>query len=191
MQHNPIGTTAKKRQPENQRLGAVLDESEFAQIEREVMFGRAPHLSYQLEDGTCAPDCADCAHRDLRRRYQNAARSRVRRRSIPRLPAGTGNDVRAIRRASRDALKDARGVYHGAQRFGSSREMIDAACEFEFRERVFEAHELTFMTRVYAELDAEQARYDGAHERAFKRAIIGIPKSATTLPPRFAKAGPQ
>lgn len=67
-----------KGQPQNQhRLGAALDASEFAQIEREVVFGRPAHLDYQLDDGSCADDCPDCKHRDLRRRYRAHVRKRV------------------------------------------------------------------------------------------------------------------
>src|SRR5438105_2297443 len=77
MQPDLDGMTCRKRQPKIQCLGVSLDASEFAQAERTVMFGRAPHLDYELENGSCAGDCPDCTHRNLRRRYRAAVRARV------------------------------------------------------------------------------------------------------------------
>jgi hypothetical protein len=170
----------------------ALDAAELAQCEREVMFGRPAHLDYQLEDGRCAPDCPDCALRDLRRRYRCAARDRVRRQGIPRLPKGTGDNARAILRDSRHALATARAMYCAAQTFGTPRRMIDAACEYELCERIFNSHVLTFRSRCFAEVKAEAAQKASAQMRVFLRDTLTIPKSATTLPPRFApeKVGP-
>jgi hypothetical protein len=76
------GTTSRNGQHVIEQLGNELDASEIAQCKREIATGHGPHYAYEKWDAEkpgwrCPPDCPDCVHRELVRRYRAAVRVSV------------------------------------------------------------------------------------------------------------------
>jgi hypothetical protein len=76
------GTTSRNGQHVIEQLGNELDASEIAQSKREIASGHGPHYAYEKWDAEkpewrCPPDCPDCVHRELVRRYRAVVRAPV------------------------------------------------------------------------------------------------------------------
>lgn len=96
------GTTSRKGQHAITQLGNQLVASDIAQIKRQIATSHTPHFDYERWDAEarrwrCPPDCPDCAHRELQKRYRAAVRARViaRGQRENRRIAGTIEDLQA------------------------------------------------------------------------------------------------
>jgi hypothetical protein len=150
---------APGRQQKNCRERLEAQERECAELES---MGDVPHLDFDFVDprtGHLVHDSFSCPWCELRERataYRSVARARTCQRPIPRLPAGTAPDVRAIVQSSIDAAEEARGVFHGLlhpQSGATRREIIDGMAECKYRERVKSAHIAEFNKRIEVEWD--------------------------------------
>jgi hypothetical protein len=112
---------------------------------------------------TCAP------LRVARSTYFALARAAAAKQRASRLPAGIGDDARAVVRAALERFRDLSARYNGLCEGGSTyRERCDCAAAMERAEQIFETLRDKFNARVIGATDAKAERDLTAQARAFE-----------------------
>lgn len=173
MQHLSASSPNLRQGLSRARLGADLDRAD--KDNRDKWDARA--LAYDdLEPDDIVRELGDdyaetCAPlREARSAYFACARQREARRSVPRLPAGIGDDARAVVQAACDAAKRTRYWYKIAcgRTDSTYRQRIDCAAEMERAEQIFEALRDKFNERVTTTINKKSERDATAQGRAFE-----------------------
>jgi hypothetical protein len=152
--HDPNATTGEKRQSLN-RIGDALDRADAKNREAFA----ALEAARKAFDVTCEP------LKLARSEYRARVREMAAKQTVPRLPAGTGDDVRAIVIAARDAADVIAKLFFDLSTLDEcDRARLDAAAQYEFAERTYE----TLREQFNARLEKEFERGMTAQARAFE-----------------------